>query len=86
MRSLACLVGMPSVLPAASPLHWKPGAMPALPALSGLPPPPWRTCRRLQPDAEHTHSSDVTSVGIKAEGQLDFPKVQEWLSTLLQVG
>lgn len=38
-----------------------------------------------QPDAEHTHSSDVTSVGIEAEGNLDFSKAQRWLSTLLRV-
>ncbi|KAI3428122.1 hypothetical protein D9Q98_006505 [Chlorella vulgaris] len=38
----------------------------------------------LDPDAEHTHSSDVTSVGIEAEGNLDFSKAQRWLSTLLR--
>jgi hypothetical protein len=40
----------------------------------------------LQEGAKHTHSSDVTSVGIEAEGQLVYPKVQSWLNKLLQVG
>lgn len=39
-----------------------------------------------QEGAEHSHSSGVTSVGIEAEGALSFPRVQQWLSTLLQVG
>lgn len=39
----------------------------------------------LQEGAEHSHSSNVTSVGIEAEGELDFKKVQAWLGTLLRV-
>ncbi|PSC69152.1 cobalamin biosynthesis [Micractinium conductrix] len=35
-------------------------------------------------DSEHTHSSDVTSVGIEAEGELDGERVQGWLSALLR--
>lgn len=38
----------------------------------------------LDEGAEHSHSSSVTSVGIEAEGELDFKKVQAWLSTLLR--
>jgi G3E family GTPase len=38
----------------------------------------------LDEGAEHSHSSSVTSVGIEAEGELDFKKVQAWLGTLLR--
>lgn len=38
----------------------------------------------LDEGAEHVHSSDVTSVGIQAEGELDFDKMQTWLGKLLQ--
>lgn len=40
----------------------------------------------MQEGAEHSHSSDVTSVGIDADGNLSFAKAQRWLSKLLQVG
>lgn len=39
----------------------------------------------MQEGAEHSHSSSVTSVGIEAEGELCFPKVQAWLGNLLRV-
>ncbi|KAL4443598.1 hypothetical protein ABPG75_011335 [Micractinium tetrahymenae] len=38
----------------------------------------------LDEGAEHTHSPDVTSVGIEAEGELDFAKVQRWLGALMR--
>ncbi|EFN57972.1 hypothetical protein CHLNCDRAFT_142112 [Chlorella variabilis] len=38
----------------------------------------------LDEGAEHSHSSDVTSVGIDADGNLSFAKAQRWLSKLLQ--
>lgn len=56
--------------------------------LPPLHPPPcaraFRPC--VQEGAEHSHDSNVTSVGIEAEGELSYPKVQGWLSNLLRVG
>jgi hypothetical protein len=36
-------------------------------------------------DGEHEHDSTVSSVGIEAEGELDFRKLNTWLGHLLQV-
>ncbi|MCY4257758.1 MAG: GTP-binding protein [bacterium] len=38
----------------------------------------------LDPDAEHQHDLSVTSVGIEVAGDLDFDRLNEWLSNLLQ--
>jgi G3E family GTPase len=37
----------------------------------------------LDPDAEHQHDESVTSVGIEADGAVDVPKLNTWLSELL---
>ena len=38
----------------------------------------------LDPDAEHQHDLTVTSVGIEVDGDLDFDRLNEWLSNLLR--